>query len=594
MPPTNSVQQDQQIIAQFGYQDIRYITHGEFGHVFRAKKNGADVAIKTIAMSVFRQQEYSIALDMKNTDCQNIIKVIEKKQHDATMVVLLVMEYANSGTLSQLIDGVYYTPNEDLARSYLRQLLNGLKAIHDAGYAHRDLKCDNVYLDQPFPNAPFVIKIGDMGMCKRDVSEDLMHTMIGTPLNWAPEMLSPTRPFLGLQRHYSNKVDIWAAGCIFYQLLTRVHPFAAKTPNELTQKVNAGVKRAAGISDSAFDLIGHLLDPNPSTRYNCEQALRHPFFPTSQYANQLTKSRLVFNAPPPVMNKPRPFGENQPKPKTVATGNKSPSPGPQKPGQPFVAAPPPICTYAEMNKGAESLCQYLLGREVYADVIAIFGYIEGRRQAVLGSRPPGSPAPLETPFSKPFYDKGLSGAQKKEVPHLFSTALLQLMSSKGADQEVTRRGKLATLQEIIGSTVSGEVVIFTQALQRAPVHLVWGGVNEESLKNVCAHIDNFLMSGGSEIYVKKEEENKMNDPAFMNIVRGRAVKDGLALFSFLSKDTRLSSTITFRTDKFGNKAAETQTDVKRDTKRQYAIISLTYRLTGRCAQMAKTLAKAFE
>ena len=98
----------------------------------------------------------------------------------------------------------------------MRQLLEGLSHLEKHGILHRDLKPANILL-----NKLGVLKIIDFGLSRR--TKDMQYIkeefrqfthQVTTPLYRAPEM------FLE-EKLYSSKVDVWAAGCIFFELLTR-------------------------------------------------------------------------------------------------------------------------------------------------------------------------------------------------------------------------------------------------------------------------------------------------------------------------------------------------------------------------------------
>lgn len=105
---------------------------------------------------------------LKKVDSPYVLKLFaynlrcQYPQKDGTSfdTVLLVLELSPGG---ELFDILYYTSQlqEDLARTYFSQLLQGLKAIHDAGICHRDLKPQNLLL-----NKRYQLKITDFGFQK--------------------------------------------------------------------------------------------------------------------------------------------------------------------------------------------------------------------------------------------------------------------------------------------------------------------------------------------------------------------------------------------------------------------------------------------
>ena len=111
------------------------------------------------------------------------------------------------------------------------------------------------------------------------MNEPVARSFLGTRGYLAPEMLQ--------RREYSKSVDTWALGIIVYVLLCGCLPFddgvdaIPSTEDDLLYLEKKFILRfprwARNISPSAKDILGRLLDVNPSTRYTAEQALNHPW-----------------------------------------------------------------------------------------------------------------------------------------------------------------------------------------------------------------------------------------------------------------------------------------------------------------------------
>jgi len=134
--------------------------------------------------------------------------------------ILLVLEYAPGG---ELFDILYYTSalKEKVARTYFKQIINGLEACHNANVVHRDLKPQNLLLD-----AKYNLKITDFGLSKiiqSDADSIMKTTYVGTRGYQAPELL--------LNQKYDLKCDIFSVGVILFILLAGYPPFeqASKT-----------------------------------------------------------------------------------------------------------------------------------------------------------------------------------------------------------------------------------------------------------------------------------------------------------------------------------------------------------------------------
>jgi len=139
----------------------------------------------------------------------------------------LVLEYASKGDLFTYIQG--QDPFEEkYIRYILRQLLSGLDHTHENGFAHLDMKLENVYLTEQF-----VIKIADFGLSKQMNTRLFEPKRIGSKGYMAPEILE-CQSFSGIA------VDIFALGVLLYTLRAKELPFGQ-----------------ARLSDSWYRLIGN-------------------------------------------------------------------------------------------------------------------------------------------------------------------------------------------------------------------------------------------------------------------------------------------------------------------------------------------------
>ena len=122
---------------------------------------------------------------------------------------------------------------------FFAQMTAALDACHYRGPAptgsrsaqailHRDLKPENVFLDE-HQN----VKLGDFGLSKQISAQSFANTYVGTPYYMSPELASG--------QQYDIKSDIWALGCIVYELCALSPPFDAANQAELTRKIKLGM-----------------------------------------------------------------------------------------------------------------------------------------------------------------------------------------------------------------------------------------------------------------------------------------------------------------------------------------------------------------
>ena len=131
----------------------------------------------------------------------------------------LVMDLVEGPTLEDWL--AEYQPAQEEAEALFRGVLSGVARAHRAGLVHRDLKPGNVLLDNA--DGVLIPKVADFGLAKvLDEDENLSMTRsgvaMGTPQYMAPEQIRNAKDV-------DQRADIWALGCILYQLVTGVRPF---------------------------------------------------------------------------------------------------------------------------------------------------------------------------------------------------------------------------------------------------------------------------------------------------------------------------------------------------------------------------------
>lgn len=171
--------------------------------------------------------------------------------------------------------------SEKEAASAMRQALIGLKHMHEQHLAHRDLKPENLLLSSKEPDAS--IKLADFGFSREVKGSRDCHDMVGTPEYMAPELVALRDKDVG----YGKPVDIWAMGVVLYILLSGIHPFQMEDEEQMLSNIQSGKWRWLGnnwgkVSQAAKDIITHMMDPNPETRYTVEQCLDSPWLREEQ------------------------------------------------------------------------------------------------------------------------------------------------------------------------------------------------------------------------------------------------------------------------------------------------------------------------
>ena len=215
------------------YELVDEIASGASGVVWRATQRslGRTVALKVLRagrlagskeIERFRAEAEAVA----RLDHPNIVPVYEVGEHEGRH--FFSMRLLSRGSLADQID------SDDTwdARAAAQLMVTVSQAVHHAhqrGLLHRDLKPSNVLLDDD--GTPHVADFGVAKQIDDSGIATITATIAGTPAYMAPEQTSPE---LG---ELTVATDVWALGCILYELLTGRPPFEGETLVELLRKV---------------------------------------------------------------------------------------------------------------------------------------------------------------------------------------------------------------------------------------------------------------------------------------------------------------------------------------------------------------------
>mmetsp|Transcript_33977 Transcript_33977/g.44850 ORF Transcript_33977/g.44850 Transcript_33977/m.44850 type:complete len:433 (+) Transcript_33977:206-1504(+) len=148
--------------------------------------------------------------------------------------VFFVMEYIPGGELfSRLISSKNGRFPVEVAKFYACEVLCALEHAHSKGYVYRDLKPENVLIDEEGH-----IRLVDFGFtCKLD-EDGKAQSIVGTPAYQSPEQLNAKT-----NGGYTQAVDMWAFGCLIYEMLFSRTPFEGKTRKESPYQIYARVQK---------------------------------------------------------------------------------------------------------------------------------------------------------------------------------------------------------------------------------------------------------------------------------------------------------------------------------------------------------------
>ena len=265
-------------IKQIGnYQLDREIGSGAFGKVLLATHTttGEKVAIKILDKLILSKtpddfklvkQELSILKIVKHKYIVRLFEILETSRH-----IFIVMEYCEGGDImNYIISRGKLSENESL--KFFHQLINALFYLHSQNIAHRDIKIDNLLLDSNKD-----LKLIDFGLSTKYKEDELLSQPCGTIVYAAPEVLD-------YKDYHGMLADVWSCGIVLYGMLSGFLPFG-DSDDEINKKMvlEGRIKMPNFFSLGAKNLLKHMLDINPLTRFTLDDIMEHPWFNKIRY-----------------------------------------------------------------------------------------------------------------------------------------------------------------------------------------------------------------------------------------------------------------------------------------------------------------------
>nr|XP_031297934.1 serine/threonine-protein kinase Nek1 isoform X1 [Camelus dromedarius]XP_031297935.1 serine/threonine-protein kinase Nek1 isoform X1 [Camelus dromedarius] len=254
------------------YVRVQKIGEGSFGKAILVKstEDGRQYVIKEINISRMSnkereesRREVAVLANMKHP---NIVQYRESFEENGSLYI--VMDYCEGGDLFRRINaqkGVLF--QEDQILDWFVQICLALKHVHDRKILHRDIKSQNIFLTKDG-----TIQLGDFGIARvLNSTVELARTCIGTPYYLSPEICE--------NKPYNNKSDVWALGCVLYEMCTLKHAFEAGSMKNLVLKIISGSFPPVSLhySHDLRSLLSQLFKRNPRDRPSVNSILEKGF-----------------------------------------------------------------------------------------------------------------------------------------------------------------------------------------------------------------------------------------------------------------------------------------------------------------------------
>jgi len=260
------------------YSIGRQIGQGAYATVFSGlhKESSRKVAIKIY-------EKYKLLDPQRRKSVRSEIRLMERMRHPNIVMfhdavetlkqIYIIMDFVGGGSLHHFLKKRPGRRLDDqLAKRLFFQVCQGIRYLHDRHIVHRDVKLENLLLDEAGAEDHGTVKIIDFGFSTIVPAGKKLNIFCGTPSYMAPEIVA-RKEYLGFC------ADIWAMGVLLFALLCGSFPFRGQNDRDLYRKIVRGVYHIPDIvSSGARALLGRILTTDMSRRPSVEDLLADGWF----------------------------------------------------------------------------------------------------------------------------------------------------------------------------------------------------------------------------------------------------------------------------------------------------------------------------
>jgi serine/threonine protein kinase len=246
-------------IGRGGYSKVYLVSNKKTGRKYALK-----AAFKFKKDKNRTDRSYTEIAVLRKLNHPNIIKL--KGWFEDAETVYMVLEYIQNKDCAKVFKKTLPTKNQ--LKHILRQLVNVLEYIHNQGVVHRDIKLENILIDDKMN-----IKLIDFGLAAiLEDKYDMIEGTVGTCRYSACELIKG--------ESYGSSVDLWSFGVVCFLLITGSYPFdGSKKESIFARIVNKKINYSKyDLSSNEIHLLKGLLEKDPEKRTEIEDVLKEPFF----------------------------------------------------------------------------------------------------------------------------------------------------------------------------------------------------------------------------------------------------------------------------------------------------------------------------
>jgi serine/threonine protein kinase len=259
------------------FENLSTLGTGAFGSAFHVRDviDQSEWALKvsSVADPKVRAAALSEAAILHTLSNPHVVDIRAHWEEGSKVCILLELCRGSlSGIIKEARDKCTYLCESFIVRMFM-QLCTGVSYVHSSGILHRDIKSANI-LWQQGSSGELIIKLADFGISRHLGDGSVAHTFIGSPFSLSPEILNGSP--------YNSKSDMWACGCVLYELCALGNPFGGKNPSlgSIVSSIFTGsYPPLHGMySPELGDLISALFTLDPAQRPDVQHVLSLPIF----------------------------------------------------------------------------------------------------------------------------------------------------------------------------------------------------------------------------------------------------------------------------------------------------------------------------